>query len=112
MSGGAAPPLADVDLKAWALWLLAHGALVLGALLAFALALAGWMRLAARPQKPLGREMIGMQGVTLSDVSGLEGRVRIDGREIRAIAEDRIGVGSTIRVVEVDGLIAKVARVD
>jgi membrane protein implicated in regulation of membrane protease activity len=98
-----------VDLQAWLRWGATFGAWLVGGFAALAGLFFLFVRIVARPQPPLTGSLVGATGVALTEVSGAEGRVRIGGVELRAIAEARIAVGSAVRVVEVDGLVAKVA---
>ena len=67
-------------------------------------------RVMARPQPPLGPDWVGETGTALTDVSRVEGKVRVRGRVLIAIAEDPIEAGRPVKVVQVDGLVAKVVR--
>lgn len=100
---------ATIDLQAWLLFFLRHALeLVFGAALLIGTVLV-WIRLVAKPLPMLSRTLVGASGTAVTEISGREGRVKIEDHEIRAISETRIGIGSRIRVVEVDGLVAKVA---
>ncbi|HVO31444.1 MAG TPA: NfeD family protein [bacterium] len=101
--------LADVDLQAWGFFLARNGLMLLTAFAVLIGSMYLWFRMAARPQPPLSRELIGKTGTSLTVVSAREGRIKVDGVEIRAVSPDRILAGAPIRVVEVDGLIAKIA---
>ena len=101
--------LGDVDLEAWLLFFGKHLLELALALMILIGTVLAWIRVIAKPQPPLATGLVGATGTALTDVSGLEGRVDIGGREIRAIAESKIGIGSRVRVVEVDGFVAKVA---
>ena len=101
--------LADVDLQAWFFFFARHLLEVALALAVLIGAVLAWIRVVAKPQVRLPAELVGAIGTTLTEVSGLEGRVDVGGKEIRAIAESKIGIGSRVRVVEVDGFIARVA---
>ena len=102
MSGG-------LDLAAWSRFFVFHSLELLLAAAVLVGGLLAWIRLVAKPQPKLSSDLVGAFGTTLTEVSSGGGQVEIDGRKIRAIAETRIGIGSRVRVVEVDGFVAKVA---
>ena len=87
---------------AYALGAVAMMAVVAGAVLVM-------IRAMAKPQPPLPAELVGASGTALTPVSHRMGRVRIDGREVLAIADEEIAAGAAVRVMQVEGLVAKVA---
>lgn len=70
------------------------------------------IRTMAKPHPPLPAEMVGQAGTALTAVSRKMGRVRVAGREVMAIADEEIAAGREVRVVQVDGLVAKIAPVN
>lgn len=60
------------------------------------------------PQGDLARTLVGRTGTAVTPVSRAGGRVEVDGENIRALSEAELKEGSEIRVIEVEGLIAKV----
>lgn len=56
-------------------------------------------RVIAKPQAPLGPDWVGETGTAITKVSRVEGKVRVRGRVIIAIAEDTIEPGRSIKVV-------------
>lgn len=101
----------SLDAEAIEFWLKWSASAALGIALLFALFFA-MVRTFARPQAPLDpARLVGVEGTAVSPISRREGRVRIDGHLIRAIADEEIAAGGVVKVLEVDGLIAKVGPV-
>lgn len=67
------------------------------------------IRAMAKPHPPLPGGLVGETGTALTAVSRKMGRVQVAGREVMAIADEEIAAGRAVRVVQVDGLVAKVA---
>jgi membrane-bound serine protease (ClpP class) len=77
--------------------------------LPFALISVFLMRLVLRSRKwklAVGaEEMLGEQGIAISGlISGVEGMIRIHGETWRAVADDEIPAGSSVRVRKIEGL--------
>ncbi len=65
-------------------------------------------RVFAKPQPPLGPDWVGETGTAITKVSRLEGKIRVRNRVVIAIADDPIEPGRAVKVVQVEGLVAKV----
>lgn len=82
--------------------------LIAGALLVIAVMYA-MVRLMAKPQiRVLPPELVGSEGVALTEVSRREGKVDVAGSRFIAIADASIPAGKRVRVVKVEGVVAKV----
>ena len=70
------------------------------------------VRLLAKPQiRTIPPELVGSEGVALTDVSRTLGKVDVDGNRFIAIADAAIPAGRRVRVVKVEGVVAKVEPV-
>lgn len=92
-------------LTGWSLQLLA----IVGAAAVVCLVMYGLMRLMAKPQlRLLSQELVGSQGIALTPISRREGKVDVDGNRFVAISDEPIEAGKKVRVVRVEGVVAKV----
>lgn len=92
-------------LTGWSLQLLA----IVGAAAVVCLVMYGLMRLMAKPQiRLLSQELVGSQGIALTPISRREGKVDVDGNRFVAISDEPIDAGKKVRVVRVEGVVAKV----
>ena len=67
------------------------------------------MRLMAKPQiRVLSQDLVGTQGVALTAISRREGKVDVSGNRFIAISDEPIEAGRKVRVVKVEGVVAKV----
>jgi membrane protein implicated in regulation of membrane protease activity len=95
-------------LTGWTLQLLA----VVGATAIVCLAVYGLMRLMAKPQiRVLSPGLVGVEGVALTPISRREGKVDVAGNRFIAISDEPIDAGKKVRVVRVEGVVAKVEPV-
>jgi membrane protein implicated in regulation of membrane protease activity len=92
-------------LTGWTLQLLA----LVGAAAVVCAVMYGVMRLMAKPQiRVLSQELVGTQGIALTPISRREGKVDVDGNRFVAISDEPIDAGKKVRVVRVEGVVAKV----
>lgn len=92
-------------LTGWSLQLLA----IVGAAAVVCLVMYGLMRVMAKPQiRLLSQELVGSQGIALTPISRREGKVDVDGNRFVAISDEPIDAGKKVRVVRVEGVVAKV----
>lgn len=92
-------------LTGWSLQLLA----IVGAAAVVCIVMYGLMRLMAKPQiRLLSQELVGSQGIALTPISRREGKVDVDGNRFVAISDEPIEAGKKVRVVRVEGVVAKV----
>ena len=67
------------------------------------------MRALARPQlRVLPPELVGSEGTALTPISSREGKVDVAGSRIVAVSENPIDAGRKVRVVRIEGVVAKV----
>lgn len=101
----------SLDSEQIAFWLRWSASAALGLALLFALFFA-MVRTFAKPQALLDpASLIGTKGTAVTPISRREGRARVEGRLLRAIADEDIPAGAGVKVLQVDGLIAKVGLV-
>ena len=67
------------------------------------------MWLMAKPQlRILSQDLVGVEGVALTPISRREGKVDVKGSRVVAISDEPIDAGKKVRVVRVEGVVAKV----
>ena len=67
------------------------------------------IKLMAKPQlRTLPQDLVGTEGVALTAISRREGKVDVKGSRIVAISDEPIDAGKKVRVVKVEGVVAKV----
>ena len=92
-------------LTGWTLQLLA----VVGATALVCVVMYGLMRAMAKPQiRVLPADLVGVVGVALTPISRREGKVDAGGNRFIAISDAPIDAGKKVRVVKVEGVVAKV----
>lgn len=85
--------------------------LIAGALVVVAVMYA-MVRLMAKPQiRAIPPGLVGSEGVALTEVSRRLGQVDVAGNRFIAIADASIPAGGRVRVVKVEGVVAKVEPV-
>ena len=63
----------------------------------------------AKPQiRILSQDLVGKTGVALTAISHREGKIEIDGAKVIAIADEPIERGRAVKVLRVEGVVAKV----
>ena len=101
----------SLDGEAIAFWLKWGVSAAFGLALVFAFFFA-MVRTFAKPQEPLDpATLVGSTGTATTAISRREGKARVNGSLLRAIADEDIAVGAPVKVLQVDGLVAKVGPV-
>lgn len=92
-------------LTGWTIQLLA----VVGVMAVVSFVIYGLMRLLAKPQlRILSQDLVGVEGVALTPISRREGKIDVKGSRVVAISDEPIDAGKKVRVVRVEGVVAKV----
>lgn len=71
-----------------------------------------WVTRSGKPQEDLARSIVGSVGRALTRITRTEGRIDINGQQMRALSSRPLEAGTEVRVIEIDGLIAKVIPAD
>lgn len=92
-------------LTGWTIQLLA----VVGVMAVVSFVIYGLMRVMAKPQlRILPEDLVGVEGVALTPISRREGKIDVKGSRVVAISDEPIDAGKKVRVVKVEGVVAKV----
>ena len=101
----------SLDGEAIAFWLKWGATAAFGLALVFAFFFA-MVRTFAKPQEPLdSATLLGATGTAATAISRREGKARVNGHLLRAIADEEIPPGAPLKILQIDGLVAKVGLV-